>query len=353
VANLEDELYNAVEEAFGGSASPSTSADASSALYSGSDWNTWEAIYGDTADSRAEFKKWQNIENVIESEYGGSSELYFMLHPDEYLEGIEIGLNGVGSMLSDLFDALDDSGGGSSSSGSSGGAHYDDSLTNSGTGGTWTRDAQLLYDWMDDGYELLDITIYWENNETTSFGGHNGKWRIISRTGDRRDTGFNYSLSGSTFYLDPTTADVHYVLSGGGNGSFTNVSGGVEYFTWEAWVPGLQSLDETLAAYGFAVSDSYNDYYTGGYVIPHSNARLLTDSDLYGLTDWELMLARNEIYARHGRKFQMSEFQNYFDAQSWYYGMYEPAEFDANANTLLSDTERRNIAIIKEYEDAH
>jgi hypothetical protein len=209
---------------------------------------------------------------------------------------------------------------------------------------------------MDDGHELLDITINWENGETTSFGGHNGKWRIISRAGDRRDTGFNYSLNGSTFYLDPTTADVHYVLSGGGSGNFTHASGEVEYFTWEAWVPSsnaLQFLDEALASYGFDVSDSYNGNYAGDYVIPHSDERLLTDSDLSGLTDWELVLARNEIYARHGRKFQMAEFQDYFGAKSWYYGIYEPAEFDANVSTLLSDIERKNIEFIQRYEDAH
>ena len=43
---------------------------------------------------------------------------------------------------------------------------------------------------------------------------------------------------------------------------------------------------------------------TGGeYIIADSATRLLTTSDIQGLTARELNYAKNEIYARHGRKF--------------------------------------------------
>jgi hypothetical protein len=92
---------------------------------------------------------------------------------------------------------------------------------------------------------------------------------------------------------------------------------------------------------------------SGDYIIPYSSERLLTESDLWGLSARELQLARNEIYARNGRKFQTAELQDYFNSQSWYYGMYEPAEFDANVNTFMSDIEIKNVTTIKKYEDSH
>ena len=54
------------------------------------------------------------------------------------------------------------------------------------------------------------------------------------------------------------------------------------------------------------------------YILPFSHARTLTDSDLLYLTREELRLARNEIYARHGRRFRDEGLQAYFDAQVWY-----------------------------------
>ena len=49
-----------------------------------------------------------------------------------------------------------------------------------------------------------------------------------------------------------------------------------------------------------------------------SAARALTDSDLLGLTARQLTLARNEIFARHGRPFRDPELSRYFRSQEWY-----------------------------------
>jgi len=40
-----------------------------------------------------------------------------------------------------------------------------------------------------------------------------------------------------------------------------------------------------------------------GFILPFSDSRTVTKNDLVGLTPWELKVARNEIYARHGRQF--------------------------------------------------
>lgn len=87
---------------------------------------------------------------------------------------------------------------------------------------------------------------------------------------------------------------------------------------------------------------------SGGYILPDSSSRQLTESDLLGLTSEQLRIARNEIYARHGRKFQDEELQAYFDSQPWYNGTIEPAQFDDMS--LLSQLERSNLEVIKKRE---
>jgi hypothetical protein len=85
-----------------------------------------------------------------------------------------------------------------------------------------------------------------------------------------------------------------------------------------------------------------------GVILPESSIRLLTEIDLNDLTKEELRLARNEIYARHGRKFNDSTLQSYFDSKIWYRGSISPDQFDDMA--LLSNLERKNLDIIKEKE---
>lgn len=83
------------------------------------------------------------------------------------------------------------------------------------------------------------------------------------------------------------------------------------------------------------------------FICPDSSTRYLTDADLNYLTSQELRIARNEIYARHGRRFSSSDLQAYFDAQSWYNGTISPEHFDDDS---LSDIESKNISLIQEYE---
>lgn len=89
--------------------------------------------------------------------------------------------------------------------------------------------------------------------------------------------------------------------------------------------------------------------YDGDYVIAESSSRRLTDSDLAGFSGRQLELARNEIYARHGRKFLSTDLQEYFYSKSWYLAQYEPEEF---SESFLSDIEKYNIEIIKEREQS-
>ncbi len=108
----------------------------------------------------------------------------------------------------------------------------------------------------------------------------------------------------------------------------------------------------------FPTSEMYNGsyvyeitsitHYNGAYIFPNSGFELLTEADLKGRSAWELALGRNEIYARHGRKFQMQEFQQYFDTCSWYAVNPNYNYDDDSAN--LNSIERENAKFIKDHE---
>ncbi|MBD2432958.1 YARHG domain-containing protein [Fischerella sp. FACHB-380] len=83
---------------------------------------------------------------------------------------------------------------------------------------------------------------------------------------------------------------------------------------------------------------------------PLFQQRLLTSADLKGLNGWELTLMRNEIYARHGRRFKEQKLQRHFESQSWYQPRYAPGEFP---DSVLSQVELKNAIMIREYQRIH
>ena len=58
-------------------------------------------------------------------------------------------------------------------------------------------------------------------------------------------------------------------------------------------------------------------------------------------------LARNELYARHGRIFDDAVLQNYFSGKSWYRGTIKPEDF---TESMLNSYEIYNRDLIVEYE---
>lgn len=80
------------------------------------------------------------------------------------------------------------------------------------------------------------------------------------------------------------------------------------------------------------------------YILPDSDARILSLSDISDLSKAELRLARNEIYARNGYIFQSADLQTYFSAKPWY----NP---DPSYDSSLSAIEKRNVELIKAREE--
>jgi hypothetical protein len=85
---------------------------------------------------------------------------------------------------------------------------------------------------------------------------------------------------------------------------------------------------------------------------PFASTRYLYDSELARLSQWELKIMRNEIYARRGYLFHKNpEMMRYFLSQEWYNNI--PNKIDDGEyifNKLLTDIEKANINLIKKYE---
>lgn len=85
------------------------------------------------------------------------------------------------------------------------------------------------------------------------------------------------------------------------------------------------------------------------YILPLSETRSYTEAEIGALSNYELWIARNEIFARHGREFTNSELSKYFNSKDWYSPRYSPQEFDSMPSPL-NQIERDNIKVIQSLE---
>lgn len=83
------------------------------------------------------------------------------------------------------------------------------------------------------------------------------------------------------------------------------------------------------------------------YILPQSSIDYLKEEELQGLDQATLRLARNEIYAKHGRKFETEDLNQYFTSKSWYHGYLSQEEFD---DSVLNEYEKANLDLIKRVE---
>lgn len=84
------------------------------------------------------------------------------------------------------------------------------------------------------------------------------------------------------------------------------------------------------------------------YILPDSNQRYLSGEELAYMDKTALRLARNEIYARHGRQFESEDLNEYFNSQPWYDGSIPADGFD---DSVLNEYEKANLDLIKRMED--
>lgn len=87
-----------------------------------------------------------------------------------------------------------------------------------------------------------------------------------------------------------------------------------------------------------------------GFVFPDSDTRNLLKAEVERLSADQRRLARNEIFARHGRIFKSPDLAEYFESQRWYEGKIEPEIFDADTGKYLNRYEKANVKLILEVE---
>ncbi len=114
--------------------------------------------------------------------------------------------------------------------------------------------------------------------------------------------------------------------------------------TYEEDADASQEQEEETGGEEAEPEESINDQ---DYILPDSATRYITEEDLSVLDKDGCWFARNEIYARHGRRFNNDTLQEYFDSKDWYEGTIAPDDF---TDKMLSEIELTNAKFIESYE---
>lgn len=128
------------------------------------------------------------------------------------------------------------------------------------------------------------------------------------------------------------------------------------YFAYNWWINKSQKTinrpleTSSITSSSQQANENSQESANSDYIIVGSDSRFISESELEGLTADELCLARNEIFARHGRIFTTDWIHKYFIGKSWYKEKYSPSEFDNVVDSLFNKYEKENIKIIKGYE---
>mgnify|MGYP000018426207 FL=1 len=91
-------------------------------------------------------------------------------------------------------------------------------------------------------------------------------------------------------------------------------------------------------------SSNTNTNSNGGFIFPNSDSSYLSNAQVSALSDNNLQLAINEIYARRGRIFKDASLNTYFNSQSWYEGKYTAEEFEKNVK--FNTYEQKNLQLL-------
>ena len=138
---------------------------------------------------------------------------------------------------------------------------------------------------------------------------------------------------------------------------------GMLYYSWEPTDVTCYVEDETIMAEydemmaqvdwiagSMTIAGAGVHYDTSQYEIPVSSIVVLEEQHLVNLTDNELWIARNEIYARHGKVFQNTYLASYFNSCSWY----EAKEGKTDVSEReLNEVELANLKLIVAAEETY
>ena len=94
--------------------------------------------------------------------------------------------------------------------------------------------------------------------------------------------------------------------------------------------------------------DSYASYeqYANDFIFYDSNCRYLEDYEVSSLSEDDIQMAINEIYARKGVNFENEPYASHFNSCEWYNPIYSQAEFDSS---WFNEYEEANVNLLAYY----
>lgn len=165
---------------------------------------------------------------------------------------------------------------------------------------------------------------------------NDNKWKI-TRQGSSSDDNFYLNIESSDF-----TAEID--ITRYPSFDTTDIRIGVNGDKLSSEGISISTVPTTTATTGTTTTGTTATTSSSDYIISDSNTREISKSELTSLTPWKLKVARNEIYARHGRPFVHKDLQCYFAKKTWY-------KVDNNYDvSSISYIENKNIATIQAYE---
>ena len=190
-------------------------------------------------------------------------------------------------------------------------------------------------------------TIAQESQETTSEAATTTVTAVESTTAAVATVAQPTSTAESLSSIAETTATASETAT-----SASESTRSVEPVYFEGDIGEIRSQKMKLAE-GNHYCESSNDYFenvlgdtgvSNSYeLFPQTADRYFTAEDFADCPEDILVLAKNEIYARHGRMFLDREIYEYFLTRMWYEPTYAPEEFD---ESCLNEYEKANIELL-------
>ncbi len=109
-------------------------------------------------------------------------------------------------------------------------------------------------------------------------------------------------------------------------------------------VQGLGSSDESFGEHMNENMDEAGEDDFQGFVFPNSSVEPLWEDEVEELSDEDLRLAINELYARHGYIFKDEALRAYYEQFAWYEELINPDEFTMD---MFNETERKNVELLQ------
>lgn len=154
------------------------------------------------------------------------------------------------------------------------------------------------------------------------------------------------SVESVTFHNMTEISEVDIRLEGVANYTSEGIQDGTGTFV----ITMTRNPDSVWGGYMLKQIDSWERDMFGrwmdGEVLYASDSRYLDEEWLSGWNAYDLYLARNEIYARHGYIFKNQDLQEYFGSKSWYRGKTKEVP-----DSSLNEYERANVQLILSLEN--